>query len=209
MNYVRVYARLIERAQTRDTLVVYAETHHILPRCLGGTNERSNLVQLTAEEHYLAHQLLVRMHPGNGKLIWAAIAMTEGGRSTGRRGNKLYGWLRREFAERQRGRKLSEETKSKIGESSRERNQGERHPMHGRSHTAESRQQMSENRRGRPSPHAGKALSDIHKARLSASQIAYQQVNGNVFAGRSHSEESRAKMRSAWEQRRLKKETAA
>ena len=62
MNYRRHYDRLIERARNR-VLSGYVERHHVLPRCMGGGNESSNLVQLTAEEHYVAHQLLHKMHP--------------------------------------------------------------------------------------------------------------------------------------------------
>lgn len=92
MNYSNIYNQLIARAQSR-TLDCYAELHHIVPRCLGGSNKKVNLVRLTPEEHYLAHQLLVKMHPGNSKLIHAANMMCVG-RST----NKLYGWLRRKMA---------------------------------------------------------------------------------------------------------------
>ena len=46
----------------------YVERHHILPKCVGGGDESENLVPLTPEEHYLAHQLLVKMHPDNHRL---------------------------------------------------------------------------------------------------------------------------------------------
>lgn len=90
MDYRRHYDALIGRARSRK-LEGYVERHHVVPKCMGGTNDRSNLVRLTPEEHYVAHQLLVKMHPGNGKLIFAASVMTVGaGRS-----NKKYGWLRK------------------------------------------------------------------------------------------------------------------
>ena len=55
-----------------------------------GTEE----VQLIPEEHYVAHLLLVKMHPGNKSLIYAANMM-----SYTRKGNKSYGWLRRKYAD--------------------------------------------------------------------------------------------------------------
>lgn len=64
------------------------------PRCLGGGNEPGNLVRLTPEEHYLAHQLLVKIHPTVPGLVTAAVTMT-----ANRPGNKLYGWLRRRVSE--------------------------------------------------------------------------------------------------------------
>lgn len=92
MNYELHYFKLIERARTRN-IVGYTESHHIVPRCLGGSDSIENLVRLTPEEHYVAHQLLVKMHPSNHKLINAAIMMIPN-----RPSNKLYGWLRRRFA---------------------------------------------------------------------------------------------------------------
>lgn len=47
---------------------IYYERHHIVPRCLGGSNSTSNLVLLTAIEHYNAHRLLALANPGNHSL---------------------------------------------------------------------------------------------------------------------------------------------
>lgn len=38
----------------------YTERHHIVPRFCGGSNEASNLVRLTARNHFIAHLLLVK-----------------------------------------------------------------------------------------------------------------------------------------------------
>jgi len=92
MRYLDHYERLIARA--RERLVDgYKERHHILPRCMGGGDELSNLVDLTAEEHYVAHQLLTRIHPSARGLATAAVRMAK--QCTG---NKAYGWLRRRHA---------------------------------------------------------------------------------------------------------------
>jgi len=93
MNYKKHYDLLIERARTRH-LNGYVERHHIVPRCIGGTDEKSNLVELTPEEHYVAHQLLVKMYPENDSLVYAASKMTVSSKTV-LRNNKLYGWLRR------------------------------------------------------------------------------------------------------------------
>lgn len=108
MDYQRHYNLLIDRARNRK-LKGYVEKHHVVPRCLGGTDQKENLVRLTPEEHYLAHQLLVKMNPGNLKLIYAASMM-----GTTRSSNKLYGWLKRRFSEAQIGTRKSEATKQKI-----------------------------------------------------------------------------------------------
>lgn len=96
MNYKKHYDLLIERAKTR-TINGYNEKHHIIPRCMGGDDSDDNLVKLYPEEHYLAHQLLVKMYPTNRKLIFAANMMCVG-HGEKRQSNKRFGWLRRKLA---------------------------------------------------------------------------------------------------------------
>lgn len=95
MDYKRHYNLLIERAQTRQ-LTGYAEKHHVVPKCMGGTDHKSNLVELTPEEHYVAHQLLVKMYPDIDNLVYAANKMTVTSKNT-KRNNKRYGWLKRRY----------------------------------------------------------------------------------------------------------------
>jgi len=64
MNHKKVYDSLIEKAKNRH-LDEYCEQHHIIPRCMGGTDDKCNLVNLTAREHFLAHYLLAKMHGGD------------------------------------------------------------------------------------------------------------------------------------------------
>lgn len=54
---------------------VYHETHHIIPRCLGGSDEKDNLIELTAQEHFIAHKMLKEENPDNVKLSQAFGAM--------------------------------------------------------------------------------------------------------------------------------------
>ena len=76
-----------------------------MPKCMGGGNDVWNIVELTGEEHYVAHQLLVKMYPSVSGLALAAMRMAR--QCTG---NKSYAWLRRLVAEaareRQTGKKL-------------------------------------------------------------------------------------------------------
>lgn len=61
---------------------------------MGGKDVKENLAYLTPEEHYVAHQLLVKIHPEEHSLVKAAFMM-----STGRsRNNKIYGWVKRKFS---------------------------------------------------------------------------------------------------------------
>ncbi len=60
-EYQAVYDRLILRGKTRTYVRGVHHRHHILPKCMGGSNERSNLSILTYREHFLAHWLLSKI----------------------------------------------------------------------------------------------------------------------------------------------------
>lgn len=60
MNYICIYDKIISRALERK--VVDGEIHHIKPRCIGGSDNATNLVKLTYKEHYTAHHLLYRIY---------------------------------------------------------------------------------------------------------------------------------------------------
>lgn len=118
MDYRLHYDRLIFRARNRQ-LSGYSECHHIIPRCMGGTNDKINLVNLTAREHFVAHQLLVKIYPGNRSLVFAARMMTfkspdhYGERSN----NRLYSWLKERHIIAKIGTTHSAETKLKMSQS--------------------------------------------------------------------------------------------
>lgn len=92
MNYQKIYNDLIIRGKER-VLSEYKESHHIIPRCLGGLDDNNNLVDLTPEEHYLAHLLLIKIYPNNPSLVYAAHMMIPY-----RPSNKMYGWLKRKYS---------------------------------------------------------------------------------------------------------------
>ena len=66
MNYTACYDRIIHKAQSRHLTFGY-EIHHIVPKCLDGPNNKSNLVRLTIKEHFVCHRLLIKMHQGAAK----------------------------------------------------------------------------------------------------------------------------------------------
>ncbi len=73
MNYAAVYNRLIEVAKSRPAPAVF-ERHHAVPKCVGGSRGRENIVLLTPREHLFAHKLLVRIYPKELGL-WLALVM--------------------------------------------------------------------------------------------------------------------------------------
>jgi hypothetical protein len=208
MNYEAHYGRLIERARTRD-LEGYSEKHHILPRCLKGTNAASNIVRLTPEEHYVAHQLLVKMHRNHQGLVYAAIRMTIG--PDKRSNNKLYGWIRRlqsKLPGPNLGKKMSAETRAKvlILNRSPERRAKVAEANRNRIFTPEIRANMATGHRGKPkSPehiakvaaaHTGMTRSLETRAKMSAIQSTRPRS--------PHTEETRAKISSSLRARRDK-----
>jgi hypothetical protein len=66
MKYKKIYNQLISNAKSRQNLDEY-EIHHIIPKCIGGSNKKDNLVKLTLREHFLAHKLLTKMFEGESK----------------------------------------------------------------------------------------------------------------------------------------------
>lgn len=55
---------------------VYHEYHHIIPRCLGGTDDKYNLISLLPKEHFIAHKLLLEENPDNVHLMGALVMVT-------------------------------------------------------------------------------------------------------------------------------------
>ena len=75
MNYTSIYRELCERGQLRSrSAEVYYEKHHIIPKCLDGTDAIINITLLTAREHYIAHRLLCLIHKNNITSIRVKLA---------------------------------------------------------------------------------------------------------------------------------------
>lgn len=77
MDYKKIHDSIIERAKNRK-IEGYTEKHHIIPKCMGGSNEAENLVELTAREHFIVHKLLVEIYPSENGLQYALWRMCNG-----------------------------------------------------------------------------------------------------------------------------------
>lgn len=95
MNYKKIYYDFCHYCQTvpvKDRLskrnkndfrlslnedAIYMEKHHIIPRHAGGTDDDTNLVKLTPEEHYFAH--LVRWKAYNSRNDFLAVRLIVNG----------------------------------------------------------------------------------------------------------------------------------
>ena len=60
-KYTKWYNNIVSNAQARAATTGYTEKHHIIPKSLGGANDKNNLVVLTAREHFICHWLLTKM----------------------------------------------------------------------------------------------------------------------------------------------------
>lgn len=74
-KYTKWYYSIVTRARSRIVPKEgYCERHHIIPRSMGGSNSKKNLVDITAREHFVCHRLLTKMTSGeNLRRAWAAL----------------------------------------------------------------------------------------------------------------------------------------
>ena len=156
MNYQRIHDQIIERAKLEDrkkSSDVYYERHHIIPRCLDGTDDAENLVLLTAREHFIVHLLLAKIH-NHHKLWWAAKMLSSFGRSSSRTYQTIVENL-----------KHSEETKRKISKSQPNK-KGKNHPMYGKTHSEETKRKMKLTRQNLEIYPSGWTLSEETKHKM-------------------------------------------
>ena len=73
MNYEKLYQSLIQKRKTNPISKEdqYCECHHIIPKSEGGTDDKDNLVNLTAREHFIAHLLLAKIY--DDYKMWCAL----------------------------------------------------------------------------------------------------------------------------------------
>lgn len=113
MNYKRIYDEIINNRiiNKLDKKLECVERHHIIPRCVGGTDEKSNIVSMTPREHFLCHLLLTKIYNDKStvnyhKLLKAFFMMFSYSKNNSTRylkiNSKMYEKLRVEWIESQR-----------------------------------------------------------------------------------------------------------
>jgi len=100
-HYLNRYLRLISLAQHQIVDDSYVEIHHILPESMGGLNIDSNLITLSARQHYLAHWMLWKAY-GSKEMTAAFFSMSNQSNSHQIRERRItsrtYDRLRAEFS---------------------------------------------------------------------------------------------------------------
>ena len=153
----------------------YHETHHIVPRCIDGTDDEDNLIDLFAREHFEAHRLLALENPKNKKLIYAWWMMSTTIKSNQRRESitaEEYEEARKAFSQ-----SISGENNPMYGKPS---------PMLGTHLSEEQKQHLREINTGELNPKYGIPVSEETRAKMRAARL-----------GRVATEEERLNMRNA------------
>lgn len=148
-KYTKKYYTIINKALQRTELNGYVERHHIIPKSLQGSNDSTNIVILTAREHFICHLLLIKMVEGiyKSKMAYAAWQLSRPTRNKNLKiTNKIYENLKRELSISYTGRKrkpFTNEAKKNMSESHKNNPN-----CLGHKHTKESKELMSKNRKG-------------------------------------------------------------
>lgn len=153
----------------------YKERHHIIPKCMGGTNDETNLIDLYAREHFDAHKMLAEENPDNKKLFYAywRMCVTKKG--------DICTADEYEVAKERCARMSSQLHK-------------------GRKWSTLRRKTLSEKRKGSGNPMYGKRLSEEHKMKLITSRKGAKQTEETkqkireAHIGKTHSDESKKKV---------------
>jgi hypothetical protein len=183
-KYYEWYKTIISRPILEKNTTVYTEKHHIIPKSLGGSNSKENLVRLTAREHFMCHLLLPEFTEGRNqhkmkKALWAMINLKSEKRHKRdyRIVARMYETLRQEIVKIQ--------SENYIGEGN---------PFYGKTHSEETRQKLRD-----------REISENTKALMSlAHKATYADGRPGTFLNKHHSEESKLQMAISARNRKVK-----
>lgn len=164
----------------------YKERHHVKPKCLGGSNDKDNLIDLYAWEHFIAHKLLTVEYPNNPELIYAFWMMAH----CKSKSQERYECTPEEY----------EEAKIAFSNTWRKTHSGENNPMYGKHLSEKSRKAISD-------ANTGKHHTQEARDKMSLNHADVLGEN-NPWYGKHPSEETRKKMRDAWTDERRSKNSA-
>lgn len=191
------YYKIINNAKHRIT-TGYTEKHHIIPRSLTGTDDDSNIVKLTAREHFVCHLLLTKMVTGHyqdlmkfavGKFIQTAPGQQRAFTSW------EYKKIRETISQVRTGKSHTDDTKKKMsdkakgripwnkgikqGPHSEESNKRRSTTLQGRTRSEEFCQKVSEGKKGHNAGMTGKKHSEETLQKMRQAALNRKQLKGN------------------------------
>lgn len=158
LHYLNRYLKFID-ALKNQSIEGYIEKHHILPRSMGGTNAKDNLISLTGRQHYLAHWMLWKAYGGS---MTRAFFMMSNVRKNHYRNSKVYEKARKQYAKEVSKQLTGKPAQSKFTPEHREKL---RQAKLGKKLTAEHRANVGKAQLGRK-------LSEETKRKISESKRA-------------------------------------
>lgn len=176
VNYKKIYESFIlDRLSKEDELDGYFERHHIVPRSLGGGDDKCNIIKLTPSDHFFAHSLLAKIYGGPMYFSLSIMAERNSSSARGYKPSRVkYDSCKKHMAEEQRkrmtgsgnsfyGRKHSEETRKKISLNRRGKCKGASHHFYGKKMSREhimvsedTKKKISRSKLGSKNPMYGK-----------------------------------------------------
>lgn len=147
IKYRKLYIKLIERCEymTKEELSGYNERHHIIPKCMNGSDTEDNIIVVPVRYHIMLHILLTEIFPDDKKILLASSIMLYGNEERRESIEKHFSTrtvarLRENASKAKIGREISEETRKKLSIAK----SGKNHPLYGKKMSEETKRQMSE-----------------------------------------------------------------
>lgn len=162
-KYTKIYMNLVD---TRKRINRHKgdgqlyESHHIIPKCMGGSNSLSNRVLLTPREHFIAHLLLSKSVEQQYKQkMYCALVRFMGKKST-KSGIKINSRIYQSIIHNNRiymmgennpfyGKRHTEEARKKISSKNKEYHLSNENSFYGKKHTEKTKKIIS-NKRSQP-----------------------------------------------------------
>jgi NUMOD3 motif len=226
MNHLKIYEAIIQKAKSENRIklrknqegYIYYDNHHIIPKCLNGSDEQDNRQLLTDKEHYVCHKLLTYIYPHHRGITCAFHRMTYSKNGNHIKTARDYAYAKKLI----RNIPISKETKKKMSESGKNRPTASKETREklskkstGRLHTEETKQKMKkpkseEHIKNIKKNHAhisgekhgkhGKSNYDIWIEKYGLEEAnkkleLYKQVMSLSMQGKTHKEETKIKIR--------------
>jgi hypothetical protein len=175
------YTKFIESLKSQ-VIAGYCEKHHIVPRSLGGSDAKDNLIALTSRQHFVAHWMLWKAYGGT---MGRAFFMMSNFGKYGKVNSRTYAMAREDYSEQVKKQMFikpntyvaTEETREKMRQAkigkklSSEHKEKVRLASIGRKTSEETKRKISEAKRGIATRGCGWRHSEQTRIKMTESQL--------------------------------------